>query len=161
LVHVVALTYELVLLHHRPNNWVPTLDLEDFLRGSVEGFKISCSDVPRESVQNLMVVKFSRELEKFRCFMWLLSGGVPDGLVSRSRLGSVVLCYFPWHVANQWALVYLRGDLKHSFVKALLDDLSDGRLRESAGVDFLGWIVIPLSTSVASTLTWMRRWSET
>ena len=69
--------------------------------------------------------------------MRLLSGGVPDGLVGRSRLGSVVPRYFPWHETNQGVLVYLRGDLKRSFVKALLDDLSDGRLRESARVDLL------------------------
>jgi hypothetical protein len=40
-------------------------------------------------------------------------------------------------VVNQGALVNLRGVLKHAFVKALLDDLSDGCLRESAGVDLL------------------------
>ena len=38
---------------------------------------------------------------------------------------------------DQEVLVYLRGDLKRSFVEALLDDLSDGRLWKSAGVDLL------------------------
>ena len=84
-----------------------------------------------------MVVKFSRELEEFQCFMRLLSGGVPDGLVSRSRLWSVVSRYFPSHETDQGVLTYLRGDLKRSFVEALLDDLSDGRLRESARIDFI------------------------
>ena len=53
------------------------------------------------------------------------------------RLWFVVLRNFPRHVVNQGALVNLRGDLKHAFVKALLNDLSDGRLWESAGVDLL------------------------
>ena len=82
-----------------------------------------------------MVAEFSRELEKFRCFMRFLSGGVTDDLVTRSRLGSVVPRYFSWHETKQGMLVYLRGDLEHAFVKALLDDLSYGRLRESARVD--------------------------
>ena len=117
----------------------------------------------RESVQNLMVVKFSRELEEFRCFMRLLSGGVPDGLVSRSRLRSVVPRYFPWHETDQGVLVYLRGDLKRSFVKAILDAflmVACGRVRGSISSSS-GWMVVPLSTRVASILTWMRRWSET
>ena len=53
------------------------------------------------------------------------------------RLRFVVLRDFPRHVVNQGALVNFRGDLKHALVKALLDDLSDGRLRESAVVDLL------------------------
>ena len=40
-------------------------------------------------------------------------------------------------MVNQGALVNLRVALKHAFVKALLDDLSDDRLWESAGVDLL------------------------
>ena len=54
-----------------------------------------------------------------------------------ARLWFIVLRNFPWHMVNQGALVDLRGVFEHAFVKALLDDLSDGRLRESAGVDFI------------------------
>ena len=53
-----------------------------------------------------------------------------------TRLWFVVLRDFPRHMVNQGALVNLRGVLKHAFVKALLDDFSNNRLRESAGVDF-------------------------
>ena len=84
-----------------------------------------------------MVVEFSRELKKLGFFMGLLSRGVSDSLVHLSRLGSIFLRDFPRQEANQRVLVNLRGVLKHAFVKALLDDLPDGRLRESAGVDFL------------------------
>ena len=45
--------------------------------------------------------------------------------------------HLPRHVVDQGAPVDLRGVLKHAFVEALLDDLPDGRLRESAGVDLL------------------------
>ena len=69
--------------------------------------------------------------------MRLLRRGVSDSLVHLSRLGLVLLCDLPRYVANQGVLVDLRGVLKHAFVKALLDDLPDGRLRESAGVDLL------------------------
>ena len=69
--------------------------------------------------------------------MRLLRRGVSDSLVHLSRLRPVLLCDLPRHVANQGVLVDLRGVLKHVFVEALLDDLPDGRLRESAGVDLL------------------------
>ena len=84
-----------------------------------------------------MVVEFTRELEKLGCLMRLLRRGVSDGLVHLSRLRPVLLRDLPRHVANQGVLVDLRGVLKHAFVKALLDDLPDVRLREGAGVDFL------------------------
>jgi hypothetical protein len=71
LVHVVALADELVSLDHGPHNGVPSLDLQDSLSSGVERLHVTCSEVPRESIQNLMVVEFSRELEKFRCFMRL------------------------------------------------------------------------------------------
>ena len=67
--------------------------------------------------------------------MRFLRRGVSDGLVHLSRLRPVLLCDLPRHVANQGVLVDLRGVLKHTFVEALLNDLPDGRLRESAGVD--------------------------
>ena len=54
-----------------------------------------------------------------------------------ARLWFIVLRDIPWHMVNQGALVYFRGVLKHAFVEALLDDLPDGRLWESAGVDLL------------------------
>ena len=69
--------------------------------------------------------------------MRFLRRGVSDSLVHLSRLRPVLLCDLPRHVANQGVLVDLRGVLKHAFVEALLDDLPDGRLRESAGVDLL------------------------
>ena len=56
------------------------------------------------------------------------------GPVSPSACSS---SHLPRHVVDQGAPVDLRGVLKHAFVKALLDDLSDGRLRESARVDLL------------------------
>ena len=61
-----------------------------------------------------------------------------------TRLWFIVLRDFPWHMVNQGALVDIRGVLKHAFVKALLDDFSDGRLWKSSGIDFLhlklrGW----------------------
>ena len=84
-----------------------------------------------------MVVELTRELEKLGCLMRFLRRGVSDSLVHLSRLRPVLLCDLPRHVANQGVLVDLRGVLKRAFVKALLDDLPDGRLRESAGVDLL------------------------
>ena len=63
LVHMVAFSYQLLLFHHGPHHWVPTLDLQDSLRGGVEGFHVSCSEVPLECVQNLVIVEFPCELE--------------------------------------------------------------------------------------------------
>ena len=60
-----------------------------------------------------------------------------DGLMTLPRLWFIVLRDFPWHMVNQWALVNLRGVLKNAFFKSFLDDLSDCRLWESAGVDLL------------------------
>ena len=77
------------------------------------------------------------ELEKFRCLVGFLGRRIPDCLVTLSHLRVVVLCNLPRHVVNQGASVNFGGVLKHTFVKALLNDLSDGRLRESAGVDLL------------------------
>ena len=65
--------------------------------------------------------------------MW----GIPDGLVTLLRLWLVVLRDLPRYVVNEGAPVNFSGALKHAFVKALFDDLPDGRLRERAGVDFL------------------------
>ena len=84
-----------------------------------------------------MVVELTRELEQLGCLMRLLRRGVSDGLVHLPRLRPVLLCDLPRHEANQGVLVDLRGVLKHAFVEALLDDLPDGRLWESAGVDLL------------------------
>ena len=84
-----------------------------------------------------MVVELSRKLEELGCFMGFLSRGVPDGLVHLSCLGSVLLRNLPRHMVDQGAPVNFRVVLKHAFIKALLDDLSDGRLWESAGVDLL------------------------
>ena len=84
-----------------------------------------------------MVVEFTRELEELGCLMRFLRRGVSDSLVRLSRLRPVLLCDLPRHVANQGVLVDLGSVLKCAFVKALLDDLPDGRLRESAGVDLL------------------------
>ena len=69
--------------------------------------------------------------------MRFLGGGIPDGLVTLFHLWLVVLCDLPRYVVNEGAPINLRGALKHAFVKALLDDLPNGRLRESARVDFL------------------------
>jgi hypothetical protein len=66
-----------------------------------------------------------------------LSRGIPDGLVTLFRLWLVVLRDLPRYVVNEGAPVNFRGALKHAFVKALLDDLPDGRLWESTRVDFL------------------------
>ena len=63
LVHMVAFGYELLLFDHGPQNWVPALDLQDLLSGGVEGFHVSCSEVPLECVQNLVIVEFPCELE--------------------------------------------------------------------------------------------------
>ena len=128
---------ELVLLHHGPHDRVSALDLQYFLRGGVEGLHVTRSEVPCECVQHFMIVELTRELEKLRCLMGFLSRGVSDSLVHLSRLGSVLLRDLPRHVTNQGVLIDLRGVLKRAFVKALLDDLPDGRLRESAGVDLL------------------------
>ena len=128
---------ELVLLHHGPHNRVSALDLQDFLRGGVEGLHVSRSEVSCECVQHFVVVELTRELEELGCLMRLLRRGVSDGLVHLPRLRPVLLRDLPWHVANQGVLVDLRGVLKRAFVKALPDDLPDGRLRESAGVDLL------------------------
>ena len=84
-----------------------------------------------------MVVEFTRELEELGCLVRLLRRGVSDSLVRLSRLRPVLLCDLPRHEANQGVLGDLGGVLKHAFVEALLDDLPDGRLRESAGVDLL------------------------
>ena len=84
-----------------------------------------------------MVVEFTRELEKLGCLMRFLRRGVSNSLVHLSRLRPVLLCDLPRHVANQGVLVDLGGVLKRAFVKALLDDFPDGRLRENAGVDLL------------------------
>ena len=54
-----------------------------------------------------------------------------------TRFRFVIFRDFPRHMVDQGALVNLRGVLKHAFVKALLDDLSDGRLWEGAEVDLL------------------------
>ena len=69
--------------------------------------------------------------------MRFLCRRVPDCLVSLPHLRFIIFRNLPRHVVNQGALVNLRDALKHAFVKALLDDLPDGRLRESAGVDLL------------------------
>ena len=69
--------------------------------------------------------------------MRFLRRGVSNGLVHLSRLRPVLLRDLPRHVANQGVLVDLRGVFKRALVEALLDDLPDGRLRESAGVDLL------------------------
>ena len=82
-------------------------------------------------------MEFPGELKLLRCLVGFLGRRVPDGLTTLTRLWFIVLRNFPWHVVHQGAPVDLRGDLKHAFVKALLDDLSDGRLRESTGVDFV------------------------
>ena len=82
-------------------------------------------------------MEFTRELEKLGCLMRFLRRGVSDSLMHLSRLRPALLCDLPRHEANQGVLVDLGGVLKHAFVKAFLDDLSDGRLQESAGVDLL------------------------
>ena len=69
--------------------------------------------------------------------MRFLCRRVPDCLVSLPHLWFIIFRNLPRHVVNQGALVNLRDVLKHAFVKALLDDLSDGRLWESAGIDLL------------------------
>ena len=76
-------------------------------------------------------------MEELGCLMRLLRRGVSDGLVHLPRLGPVLLRDLPRHVANQGVLVDLRGVLKHAFVEALLDDLPNRRLWESAGVYLL------------------------
>ena len=69
--------------------------------------------------------------------MRFLCRRVSDCLVALSHLRFIVFRNLPRHVVNQGALVNLRSFLKHAFVKALLDDLSYGRLWEGAGVDLL------------------------
>ena len=76
--------------------------------------------------------------------MRFLCRRVSDCLVTLSHLRFIVFRNLPRHVVNQGALVNLRDVPKHAFVKALLDDLPNGRLRESAGVNLLhlglgGW----------------------
>ena len=144
LVHMVAFSYQLLLFHHGPHDWVPTLDLQDSLRGGVEGLHVPRSEVPCECVYHFVVVEFTRELEELGCLMRLLRRGVSNGLVHLSRLRPVLLCDLPRHVANQGVLVDLGVVFKYAFVEALLDDLPDCRLREGAGVDLLllrlgGW----------------------
>ena len=137
LVHMVTFCDELVLLHHGPHNRVSALDLQYFLRGGVEGLHVTRSEVPCECVQHFMIVELTRELEKLRCLMGFLGRGVSDSLVRLSRLGSILLRDFPRHVTDQGVLIDLRGVLKHAFVEALLDDLPNRRLWESAGVNLL------------------------
>ena len=137
LVYMVAFGYKLIIFNHGPHHWVPTLDLQDSLRGGVEGLHVPRSEVPCECVYHFVVVEFPRELEELGCFMLLLRRGVSDSLVHLSRFRPVLLRDLPRHVANQGVLVDLRGVLKHAFVEALLDDLPDGRLWKGAGVDLL------------------------
>ena len=82
-------------------------------------------------------MEFPGKLEKLRCLMRFLGRRVSDCLVTLSHLRFIVLRNLPRHVVDQGALVNLRDVLKHAFVKALLDELSDCRLWESAGVDLL------------------------
>ena len=63
LVHMVAFSYKLLVFDHRPHDWVPALNLQDLLGGGVEGFHVSCSEVPLECVQHLVIVEFPCELE--------------------------------------------------------------------------------------------------
>ena len=100
LVHMVAFGYKLLLFDHGPHDWVPTLDLQDLLGGGVEGFHVSCLEVPLECVQNLVIVEFPRELEKFRCLVGFLGRRVPDCLMTLSHLRLVAFRDFPRHVVN-------------------------------------------------------------
>ena len=62
LVHVVALTDELVSFDHGSHHWVSTLDLQDLLCSCVKRLHIPRSEVPLECVQDLVVVKLTCEL---------------------------------------------------------------------------------------------------
>ena len=110
-----------------------------------------------------MVVEFTRELEKLGCLMRFLRRGVSNSLVHLSRLRPVLLCDLPRHVANQGFLlisgVFSNTPLsKHSLMTFLM--VVCGRVRGSIS-STSGLVVGPLSMSVASILTWMRRWSDT
>ena len=93
--------------------------------------------MPLECVQHLVIMEFPGELEKFRCLVGFLGRRIPDCLVALPHLWLVVLRNLPRHVVNQGASVNFGDVLKHTFVKALLDDLPDSRLWEGAGVDLL------------------------
>ena len=89
----------------------------------------------------MTIVEFSCELEKLRYLLGLLNRTVPDGLVTLSRLCPEILRDILLHVTYLRVPANFRVLLKHAFVKALNYDLPDGRLWESAGVEFLGVIL--------------------